>query len=195
VPIALAIYPALCQIARPDTRQDARTIMQISMYDTLVPTANRMLGNTLTLLKKAEAFAAAKKIDANVLLNSRLAADMFPLTRQIQIATDGVKGAAARLSGTEIPSFPDTEATLPELEARITKTLDFVNGIAADRYAGSEDRDITIPRRVGDLHLKGLAYLRDFVLPNFYFHVTAVYAILRHNGVEIGKQDFLGKFE
>jgi hypothetical protein len=189
----LAIFRPLCQIARPGHAQ-VRTIMQISMYDTLVPTANRMLGNVLALLDKAEAFAAQKKIEPDVLLNSRLAPDMFPLTRQIQIACDGVKGAAARLSGSEIPSHPDTESTFPELKARVTKVLDFINGIGAERYAGSEDRDVTVPRRVGDLHLKGLAYLRDFVLPNFYFHVTATYAILRHNGLDIGKQDYLGKF-
>jgi len=167
--------------------------MQISMYDTLVPTANRMLGNLVALLDKGEAFAVQKKIEPAVLLNSRLAPDMFPLTRQVQIACDAVKGAAARLSGSEIPSHPDTETSFAELKARIAKVLSFINGIGVDRYAGSEDRDITIPLRSGDLHLKGLNYLRDFVLPNFYFHVTTAYAILRHNGVELGKQDYLGK--
>jgi hypothetical protein len=165
------------------------------MYETLVPTVNRMLANTQVLLKKAEAFAAAKKIEPSVLLNSRLAPDMFALTRQVQIACDMVKAAAARLSGTESPAFADTETSVAELDARIAKTLEFINGIGADKYVGSEDRDITIPRRIGELHLQGLPYLRDFVLPNFYFHLTTVYAILRHNGVEIGKQDFLGKLD
>lgn len=169
--------------------------MSISIYDILVPAANRALGNTIAVLKKAEGFAAGKKIDVAVLLNSRLAPDMFPLMRQVQIATDTIKGAAARLTGTEIPSFPDTETTLPELEARIARTLEFVNSITAEKYAGSESRDIVVPRRIGDLHTKGLPYLTQFVLPNFYFHVTTIYAILRHNGVEIGKNDFLGKLE
>ena len=169
--------------------------MTVSIYSVLVPTVNRVLANMLFVLKKGEAFAAAKKIDMSVLLNARLAADMFPLTRQVQIATDGVKAAAARLAGIEIPSFPDTETTLPELEARITKTLEFVNGIAPEKFAGSEDRVIHVPRRSGDLNIGGLTYLLDFVLPNFYFHATTLYDILRHNGVEIGKNDFLGKFD
>lgn len=167
--------------------------MQITMYDTLVPTTNRMLENLVVLLDKAAAFAAHKKIDEAVLLNARLAPDMFVLTRQIQIACDAVKGAAARLSDTENPAHPDTETTMAEIKARIAKVRDFVNGIAKEKFNGSEDRDITIPRRIGDLHMKGLAYLLDFVLPNFYFHITTTYVILRHNGVELGKQDFLGE--
>ena len=167
--------------------------MQISMYETLVPTADRMLGNLSGFLDKAEAFAAAKKIDAAVLLNSRLAPDMFPLTRQVQIACDMAKGAAARLSGTEIPKFEDNETTVAELKARIAKTLAFVDGIDAVKYAGSEDRDVTLPARTGEKHFKGLNYLREYVLPNVYFHVTAAYLILRHNGVELGKNDFIGQ--
>jgi hypothetical protein len=166
--------------------------MQITMYDTLVPTANRMLGNLSTFLDKAEAFAATKKIDAAVLLNSRLAPDMFPLTRQVQIAADMVKGAAARLSGTEVPKFEDNETTIAELKARIAKTLAFVNGVDAAKFGGSEDRDVTLQARTGDRHFKGLSYLRDYVLPNVYFHTTTAYAILRHNGVELGKNDFMG---
>jgi hypothetical protein len=168
--------------------------MQITMYETLVPTVNRMLGNLQVLLDKAAAFAEQRKVEPAVLLNSRLAVDMFPLTRQIQIACDSVKGAAARLSGTENPSHPDTETTIPELKARIAKVIEFVNSIPAEKYVGSEDRDVTVPRRVGDLHLKGLVFLRDFALPNFYFHIAATYAILRHNGLEIGKQDYLGQY-
>ncbi len=166
--------------------------MQITMYETLVPTANRMLGNLSKFLDKAEAFAAAKKIDAAVLLNARLAPDMFPLTRQVQIASDMAKGAAARLSGTEIPKFEDTETTIAELRARIAKTLAFVNGIDAAKYAGAEDRDVTLQMRTGEVRFKGLNYLRDYVLPNVYFHTTAAYLILRHNGVELGKNDFIG---
>jgi hypothetical protein len=166
--------------------------MQITMYDTLVPTANRMLGNLSNFLDKAEAFAAAKKIDATVLLNSRLAPDMFPLTRQIQIAADMTKGAAARLSGTELPKYEDNETTISELKGRIAKTLAFVNGIDAAKYTGSEDRDVTLQMRTGERRFKGLDYLRDYVLPNVYFHVTTAYAILRHNGVELGKNDFVG---
>ena len=144
--------------------------MQISMHNVLVPTANRMLGNVLVLFDKTEAIAAQKKI-----------------------ACDTVKGAAARLTGTEIPSHPDTETSFADLRARIAKTLDFINGIDAAKYAGSEDRDIVLNMRTGEMRFKGLDYLLHFVLPNFYFHVTTIYAILRHNGVELGKQDFLGK--
>lgn len=167
--------------------------MQITMYETLVPTANKMLGAMSALLDKAEAYAAQRKFEPAVLLNSRLAPDMFPLTRQVQIACDMTKGAAARLTGSEVPSYPDTEATIAELKARIAKTLAFVNGFDASKYAGSEDRDIVLKTRAGELNFKGLDYLRDYVLPNLYFHVTMTYAILRHNGVEIGKNDFLGR--
>jgi hypothetical protein len=162
------------------------------MHDTLVPTANRMLGNLSTFLDKAATFADAKKFDVAVLLNARLAPDMFSLTRQVQIACDMIKGAAARLSGTEIPKYEDNEATVAELKARIAKTLAFVNGVDAAKFAGSEDRDILLQTRAGELRLKGLNYLRDYVLPNMYFHVTTTYAILRHNGVELGKPDFIG---
>ena len=166
--------------------------MQISMYETLVPTVNRMLGNLSKFLDKAEAFATAKKIEPAVLLNSRLAPDMFPLTRQVQIAADMTKGAAARLSGTEIPKFEDNETTIAELKARIAKTLAFVNGVDSAKFAGAEDRDITLQTRTGEVRSKGLNYLRDYVLPNVYFHATAAYLILRHNGVELGKNDFIG---
>jgi len=166
--------------------------MQITMHDTLVPTANRMLGNLSNFLDKAAAFAEAKKFDAAVLLNARLAPDMFTLTRQVQIACDMIKGAAARLSGTEIPKYEDNETTVAELKARIAKTLTFVNGVDAAKFAGSEDRDIVLQARAGELRFKGLNYLRDYALPNMYFHITTTYAILRHNGVELGKPDFIG---
>ena len=166
--------------------------MQISMYETLVPTANRMLGNLSKFLDKAAAFAETKKFDVSVLLNARLAPDMFTLTRQVQIACDMIKGAAARLSGTEIPKYEDNETTVAELKARIAKTLAFANGVGAVKFTGSEDRDIVLQVRGNELRLKGLNYLRDYVFPNMYFHVTTTYAILRHNGVELGKPDFIG---
>jgi uncharacterized protein len=169
--------------------------MQISMYETLVPTANRMLGNLSKFLDKAAAFAETKKIDVSVLLNGRLAPDMFTLTRQVQIACDMLKGAAARLSGTEIPKYEDNETTIDELKARIARTLAFVNSVAAAKFSGSEDRDIVLQVRGSERRLKGLNYLRDYALPNMYFHVTTTYAILRHNGVELGKPDFIGALQ
>ena len=166
--------------------------MQITMYDTLVPTANRMLSSLSAILDKAAALAEQKQFDPAVLMNARLAPDMFPLTRQVQIACDMAARGAARLSGSEIPSFDDTETTLAELKARIAKALAFVNSVSASKFAGSEDREISFTTRRGDLHFKGLDYLRDFVLPNLYFHITTAYVILRHNGVALGKSDFLG---
>lgn len=166
--------------------------MPISVYEILLPSATRFLGGLDKILDKATEFATRKEIEPAVLLNSRLAPDMFPLTRQVQIACDMIKGGAARLSGNEVPKHDDTETTIPELKARIAKVLAFVNGIAPEKFNGGEDRDIVLQMRRGDMKFKGRDYLRDFVLPNFHFHVTAAYAILRHNGVEIGKQDYLG---
>ena len=166
--------------------------MSLSIYEILVPSASRFLGTLDKILDKAADFAKRKEIDPAVLLNARLAPDMFPLTRQIQIACDMIKGGAARLSGSEIPKFEDNETSIAELKARIAKTLDFVSGISADKFAGGEKRDILLQMRRGDLKFIGVDYLRDFVLPNFHFHLTTAYAILRHNGVELGKQDYLG---
>ena len=166
--------------------------MQITLYDTLVPSANRFLGSLDKILNKAAAFAAQKNIEPSVLLNARLAPDMFALTRQVQIACDIAARSVARLGDTEMPSFPDTETTFPELNARISKALAFVNSVEKTKFVGSEDRDITFTTRRGDQHFKGLDYLRDFVLPNLHFHITTAYAILRHNGVELGKADYLG---
>ena len=166
--------------------------MRISMYETLVPTANRMLGNLSKILDKAAAFAEARKVEPAVLLNARLAPDMFALTRQVQSACDMAKGAAGRLSGSEIPKFEDNETSIAELKARVARTLAFINGIDAAGYEGSEEREIVLQLRSGELRFNGLVYLRDFVLPNVYFHVTAAYLILRHNGVELGKTDFIG---
>lgn len=166
--------------------------MQISMYDTLVPTADRMLGSLSAILDKAAVFAKNRNFDPSNLLNARLAPDMFALTRQVQIATDMVTRGAARLSGGEVQSTQDDETTIDELQARIAKAREAVNAIPAEKFAGAEDRQITITTRRGELSFNGLGYLRDFVLPNLYFHVTTTYAILRHNGVELGKVDFLG---
>ena len=165
----------------------------MSLYASSVPVFVQSLDALAGCLKKAEAHAEAKKIAPEVILGLRLTPDMFALTRQVQIACDSVKGAAARLTGTEIPSHPDTETSFADLRERIGKTLDFINGIDVAKYAGSEDRDVVLNLRAGELRFKGLDYLLHFVLPNFYFHATTIYAILRHNGVELGKQDFLGK--
>ena len=167
--------------------------MQVSMYEMIVPIANRMLGNLSAILDKGAAFAEAKKIDQTVLTGARLAPDMFPLTRQVQIACDMIKGGAARLGGVDVPSHEDNETTFAELKARVAKVRDFINGIPAANFAGSESKAITLKMRHGDRHFdSGLDYLRFYAMPNFYFHVTTTYAILRHNGVELGKADFIG---
>ncbi|EPX97219.1 hypothetical protein C404_15515 [Ralstonia sp. AU12-08] len=163
------------------------------MYEFLVPTANRMLGNLSALLDKAAAHAEAKKFDPANLMTARLAPDMHPFTRQVQIACDQAKGAAARLSGAEPPSYPDVEATIPELKARIAKTLEYVNSVDPVAFAGSEDRTVTLKSPKGELQFSGIDYLRGFMLPNFYFHISMAYALLRHNGVEIGKFDYIGR--
>ena len=168
--------------------------MQISMYDTLVPTADRMLGNLSVILDKAAAYAEQKDFDPSILLNARLAPNMFPFTRQIQIATDMVSRGAARLSGNEVTSSKDAETTFAELKARIARVREYVNAIPAEKFDGAEDRQITIQTGTrGQLTFDGLGYLRDFVLPNLYFHVTTAYDILRHNGVALGKKDFVGE--
>lgn len=164
-----------------------------SMYTVLVPTAIRTLSNLSAILDKAEAHAEARKIDPAVLIGSRLYPDMFPLGRQVQIATDIVKGGAARLSGTEPPSWPDDEKTLAELRARIAKAVDYLKGFKAEQIDGSEAKSIVIKMRVGEMQFTGQDYLMAFVLPNLFFHAATAYNILRHNGVELGKQDFLGR--
>ena len=166
--------------------------MTLSMYQASIPVFVRALGNLSVLLDKGAAFAEAKKIDPSVLVNARLAPDMFPLSRQVQIACDGVKGCAARLAGIEVPSHPDTESTFPELQQRIAKTLAFIQNVAREQIDASEERPITLTLRNKDIKFQGQGYLLNFVLPNLFFHETVAYAILRHNGVEIGKMDFLG---
>ncbi len=168
--------------------------MSISMYSASVPIFVRTLGNMPAWLDKAKAHAEARKFDPALLLATRLAPDMLPLTRQIQIATDSAKGCVARLAGVDNPRFEDNEASLDDLRARIAKTIDFVKSVPATSIDGSEDRDIELPRPDREpLKFKGEFYLKHFVLPNFFFHCTTTYLLLRHNGVELGKIDFLGR--
>ena len=166
--------------------------MSISMYRASAPVFIRALTNMKTILQKGEAHAEAKKFKPEVLLNDRLCPDMFPLTRQVQIATDMAKGCAARLAGVEAPKYEDNEASFAELYARIDKTVEFLKSFKAEQIDGSEGRDITLPSPRGAMEFKGLDYLLGFVTPNLYFHCTTAYAILRHNGVELGKMDFIG---
>lgn len=169
--------------------------MPLSMYQASVPTFIHILSNLSNVLKKGAAYAEAKKFDSSVLVNARLAPDMFPLSRQVQIATDSAKGAAARLAGIEVPSFPDTETTFAELQTRIEKIIVFLRTITADKVDGSEERAINLKVGSYELSFKGQDYLLNFVIPNIYFHATTAYAILRHNGVDVGKMDFLGDIQ
>jgi uncharacterized protein len=166
--------------------------MTLSMYQAAVPAFLQLLNSLSAILDKAEAFAEECKIDPAVLLNYRLAPDMFPLTRQVQVATDQAKGCCARLAGVEVPKYADDETTFAELKARIARTTDFVQGFKPSDIDGSEERDIAITAGSRELRFKGQQYLVSFVLPNFYFHVTTAYNILRHCGLPIGKRDFLG---
>jgi hypothetical protein len=162
------------------------------MYQASVPAFVQMLNNLSAILDKAEAHAANRKIEPEVLLNYRLAADMLPFVRQIQIAADLAKGAAARLAGIEVPKHDDTEKTFADLKARLAKTVAFVQSFEASDIDGSEDRDINLTLGEHTMSFKGQPYLVHFVMPNFYFHCTTAYDILRHCGVELGKRDFIG---
>ena len=162
------------------------------MYDHSIPVLAKTLGNLSTILDKAVKHCEAKKLDPNALLGFRLFPDMFPLTRQVQIAADQAKGCAARLAGVEVPKYEDTEKTFDELKARIAKTIAFINGIKPDQLANSAGRDVVLPLRGNPVTFKGAWFLNHFVLPNFFFHVTTAYNILRHNGVELGKGDYIG---
>jgi len=162
------------------------------MYQASAPRFTSALRNLSAILDKAQAHAEAKKIDPAALTAFRLYPDMFPLTRQVQIACDTAKGAVARLAGIEIPRHEDTEQTFAELKARIAKTLDFIESVKASQIDGSEAKEIVIKLRGQDVRFAGLQYLLGFAWPNFYFHVTTAYNILRANGVEIGKRDFIG---
>jgi hypothetical protein len=163
------------------------------MYTLTVPPLVRALNNLSGILKKGAAHAEARKIDPLVLTGSRLYPDMYPLTRQVYIATDMSKGCGARLAGVEVPKYDDVETAFPELVARIDKTLAFLNGFTPDQIDGSETRDIQLKIGGSLLQMKGLDYVMNFVKPNVYFHVTTAYNILRHNGVELGKRDFIGE--
>jgi hypothetical protein len=169
--------------------------MATSLYDFSIPALTRGLTNLSAILDKAASYAAAKKIDGTVLAQTRLYPDMHPLSRQVQIACDTAKGAAGRLSGAEVPKHEDTETTLPELKARIAKTLDFLKTVTAAKVAGDESRPIEIKFPNGAWKFTASSYVNDFVLPNFYFHTSMVYALLRKSGVEIGKGDFLGAIQ
>jgi hypothetical protein len=164
------------------------------MYSASVPVFVRMLGNLDHWLDAATADASARSFDPQVLLGARLAPDMLPFTKQIQIASDTVKQCVARLSGVAAPKFEDNEATIAELKERIAKTLDFVQSVPADRINGSDAKVIEVPMRgKSALTFSGETYLKHWVLPNFYFHLTTAYALLRHNGVPLGKIDYLGR--
>jgi len=166
--------------------------MSISMYQASLPVLIRGLTNLKVILGKAEAHAAEKQIEPTVFTTARLAPDMLPLTRQVYIASDTAKGCAARLAGVEAPKFDDVEQTFEELTARLQKTIDYLQEFKPEQIDGSETREITLKMRTGPIEFTGLSYLLGFVLPNFYFHVTTAYDILRHNGVDLGKLDYLG---
>ncbi len=169
--------------------------MTISMHSASVPIFVRMLGNLLAWLDKAEAHAAARKFEPSVLLGVRLAPDMLSFVRQVQIACDAAKFGVARLAGVEAPKHEDVETSFDELRERIRKTIDYVQSVPAAQLDGTEQKDVSVPRRDGTLVLKGEPYLKHFVLPNFFFHVTTAYALLRHNGVDLGKRDYLGPLQ
>jgi hypothetical protein len=162
------------------------------MYQASAPRFANTLKNLAAILDKAQAYAEMRKIDPLVLTSARLYPDMFALARQVQIACDTAKGAVARLAGVEVPKHEDSEKTFAELKARIAKTLEFIAGVKPAQVDGSEEREIVLKLQGNDVKFKGLQYLLGFAWPNFYFHATTAYDILRHNGVELGKRDFIG---
>jgi hypothetical protein len=165
--------------------------MSQAMYHASVPVFRQMLSALGGIIDKTIAHADAKKIDQAVYASARLYPDMFPFSRQIGVATDFAKGASARLAGVDVPKFEDTEVTLADLKARLQKTQDFIATLKPAQFDGAETRDITIQLRAGPTVFKGQPYLLHYAMPNFYFHTTTAYAILRHNGIEIGKPDFI----
>jgi len=164
---------------------------KLSMHAISAAVFVRLLNNLSSMLAKAEQQAKAKGYDPSVLLNARLAPDMFALTRQVQIATDHAKGSVARLAGHQPEAIEDTETTFAELQARIKKVIGIVEGYKAEQLDGSETREITIKIPNMELKFSGLDYINQWAMPNFYFHLSTAYAILRHNGIELGKKDFL----
>lgn len=164
----------------------------MSLYEVSIPTFLLTLRNLKAILEKAVAHAEAHKFDPNVFAAQRLFPNMLPLNRQVQIASDAAKGAAARLSGTEAPKFEDTETTMAELIVRVSKTIDYLEGFKSEQFDGAEGRTITVKTPRNEFNFKALDYVRHWALPNFFFHVTTTYALLRHGGVELGKVDYLG---
>ena len=169
--------------------------MSLSMYDASVPVIKQMLSSLSDVLAKAEAQAIEKKIDPNELLQARLFPDMFPLTRQVQVACDFGKSIPSRLAGVDVPAYDDSEQSFAELQARIARTLAFIDGIDPAGFDGSEDRPILLrPGTPKERSIGGQAYLLNYGLPQFFFHVTTAYALLRHNGIDIGKKDYMGAY-
>lgn len=169
--------------------------MALSMYTASVPVFRQLLGSLETLLQKAEAHAAERKIDPDALLQARLFPDMFPLAKQVQVACDFAKSVPARLAGAEVPSYEDNERSFADLGARIAKTRAFIDSLDAARFDGSEQREIVLrPGTPKERKLDGQAYLLQYGLPQFFFHVATAYDLLRHNGIEIGKKDYMGAY-
>ena len=166
--------------------------MTISMFQASVPRLINALNNLSHILDKAQAHIDAKKIDTSALIQFRLYPDMLNFTRQVQIASDTAKGVVARLAGVEIPAYEDNEQSIADLKARIAKTIAFIEGFKPDQIDGTEDKDIITKRGEKETHYKGMQFLLGHAIPNVYFHTTTAYAILRHNGVEVGKRDYLG---
>ena len=167
--------------------------MALSMYDFSIPVLKQALGSLAVILRKAADHAESRKIDPAAFISARLFPDMFALAKQVQIATDQAKGCAARLARVDIPKYDDTETTFDQLQERIARTIAFLDSFAPAQINGSEEAEIVLQIHELKLEFKGQDYLLRWVLPNFYFHATTAYDILRHNGVEIGKRDFLGK--
>jgi hypothetical protein len=167
--------------------------MKTSMYQTSIPTFIRVLNNLAAILEKAAAHAEARKIDASALLNARLFPDMFPLTRQVQLAADTANTGAARLAGTEAPAYDNAESSFAELISRLRKTIAQLEVLKPEQLDGTEDKTVSWQTRSSTKSMQGLPYLTNHVLPNLYFHTTTAYNILRHNGVELGKMDYLGR--
>jgi hypothetical protein len=166
--------------------------MTLSMYQASAPRFSNTLKNLSAILDKAQAHVEAKKLDAAAFTSYRLYPDMFPMVRQVQAACDTAKGAVARLAGVEVPKHEDTEQTFADLKARIAQTIAFIQSVQPAQVDGSEDKEIVLKMRSGEVKFKGMQYLLGHALPNFYFHVTTAYNILRHNGVELGKRDYIG---
>lgn len=165
----------------------------MTLFEQTIPAFTRMLTNLSVLLDKAQAHADAAKYDVGALLSARLFPDMFSLTRQVQLCTDFTKGACARLAGLEVPRWEDTEASIADLQARIRKALDYVASFSPAQFEHAAERSIELKTPAGNFHFTGNSFVQNWALPNFYFHVTTAYNLLRHNGVPVGKLDFLGK--